>query len=125
VEVEMKRVAMSIAVVLLMMEPIFAGTATLTQPNGFALLGISCGGDHVSTFTTGFQTDESGATTGVVGEVYVWTRCGGSGRGGGYTSHTYRKWALASWDLSGNLTGTFAWPADLPTPTSAYDEWSG
>ncbi|SEK05418.1 hypothetical protein [Paraburkholderia diazotrophica] len=61
------------------------------------LLGVSCGGVHVASYVTGF--DQNGY---IHGEVYAWTRCGGSGRGGGYQSQTYQSWHTIVWDLRQN-----------------------
>jgi hypothetical protein len=36
--------------------------------------------------------------------VYAWTRCGGSGRGGGYRSTTYQSWHSIHWDLNLSYT---------------------
>ena len=99
---------------------IFAGDAPLQAPVG--LLGVSCGGVHVSTFATGFQTDESGATVGVLGEVHAWTRCSSGGRGS--TPRTYSTWVLGSWKMDGSLVGTFPWPDGEPKPISAAGEYS-
>ena len=112
---------------LLFASPAQAATFSLQPPNGFALLGVSCGGVHVSTFAIDFNTTDGGnpenapVTIGVLGEVYAWTRCGYSGRGGGYRSTTYRKWVLASWNLDGTLVGTF--PMETTGIVSAYDEY--
>ena len=78
----------------------WAGNIPLTYPgNGYPdLLGVSCGGVRVSTYATGF--DPSGNIT---GEIKATTRCGGSGRGGGYRTVTYTSWHSALW----GITGTF------------------
>jgi hypothetical protein len=68
---------------------------TLPLPAAYpTLLGASCGGVHVTSYVTGF--DENGY---IRGEVHAWTRCGGSGRGGGYQSHTFQAWHTIVWDL--------------------------
>jgi len=36
--------------------------------------------------------------------VYIQTRCGGSGRGGGYHTTTYSAWVATTWDFAGNAT---------------------
>lgn len=70
----------------------------LPLPAGYpTLLGVSCGGVHIASYVTGFNS--SGNMT---GEVYAWTRCGGSGRGGGYRSTTYHSWTSIVWDFKGN-----------------------
>lgn len=96
------------------------GPAMLSVPAGtaFAVLGHSCGGIQEQSFATGF--DGSGSPA---GEVYLQTRCGGSGRGGGYHVTTYSAWVSATWDFSARLSsysvGTT--PATLPTPGSITD----
>ena len=123
----MKRLLLAVVLMLCTL-PLWAATVSLQSPNGFALLGVSCGGVHVSTFAIDFNTTDGGlvgtepVTIGVLGEVYAWTRCGYSGRGGGYRSTTYRKWVLASWNLDGTLIGTF--PMDTTGIISAADEFT-
>ena len=61
-----------------------AGAATvpllLPQSTAFSVLGHSCGGIQEQGYATGFD-----ATSGYpTGDVYLSTRCGRSGRGGGY-----------------------------------------
>ena len=68
----------------------------LPQPNAFSILGHSCGGIQEQAYATGF-----GATGDPVGAVYLSTRCGGSGRGGGYHTTTYSAWAGVEWDFTG------------------------
>ena len=90
------------ALMLVGLAPV-AGAATPTallvpQATAFAVLGRSCGGIQEQAFTTGF--DSSGYPT---GDVYLQTRCGGSGRGGGYKTTTYSKWLAATWDFTGTL----------------------
>src|SRR5262249_40354556 len=70
----------------------------LPQGTAFSILGHSCGGIQEQAFATGF--DASGYP---VGDVYLQTRCGGSGRGGGYHTTTYSAWASVSWDFSGGI----------------------
>jgi hypothetical protein len=78
-----------------------AGAATttqlvLSQGAAFSILGHSCGGIQEHAYATGFGGD--GYPT---GEVYMQTRCGGSGRGGGYKTTTYSAWAAVTWDWYG------------------------
>jgi hypothetical protein len=68
----------------------------LSQGDAFAVLGHSCGGIQEKVYATGFAAD--GHPT---GNVYLSTSCGGSGRGGGYTSTTYAAWAAVTWDWLG------------------------
>jgi len=84
-----------------------AGAATptqllLSQSAAFSLLGHSCGGIQEQVYATGFAVNGFPA-----GDVYMQTRCGGSGRGGGYKSTTYSAWATTTWDWFGD-TRSFA-----------------
>jgi len=69
----------------------------LPQGNAFSILGHSCGGIQETAYATGF----SSAAGYPVGAVYMSTRCGGSGRGGGYHTTTYSAWATVTWDFTG------------------------
>jgi hypothetical protein len=69
----------------------------LPQGNAFSILGHSCGGIQEKVYATGFKA--GGLPT---GDVYMQTRCGGSGRGGGYKTTTYSAWASVVWDWFGN-----------------------
>lgn len=69
----------------------------VSQGTAFAVLGHSCGGIQEQALATGFDP----ATGDVVGAVYVQTRCGGSGRGGGYHVTTYSAWLGVTWDFTG------------------------
>ena len=85
-----------------------AGAATTTQlvmsqGAAFSILGHSCGGIQEQVYATGFDA-VSGYPT---GDVYMQTRCGGSGRGGGYKVTTYSAWATVTWDWFGD-TRSFA-----------------
>jgi len=84
------------------------------QSTAFSFLGHSCGGIQEKTYVTGFDP-----TTGYpTGYVYMQTRCGGSGRGGGYHVTTYSAWASVTWDFSGKMlstTGLATPPAVNPT----------
>lgn len=71
---------------------------SISQATAFAFLGHSCGGIQEHAYATGFD-----ATTGYpMGAVYLQTRCGGSGRGGGYHTTTYTTWVAVTWDFAGN-----------------------
>jgi hypothetical protein len=72
----------------------------LSQSAAFSILGHSCGGIQEQAYATGFAPDGY-----PVGEVYMQTRCGGSGRGGGYKTTTYSAWATVTWDWFGNTRG--------------------
>ncbi len=68
----------------------------LDQGAAFAVLGHSCGGIQEESWVTGFAP--SGYPQGV---VRLQTRCGGSGRGGGYKTTTYTAWANGEWSWYG------------------------
>src|SRR4051812_44077390 len=74
----------------------------VSQSTAFALLGHSCGGIQEQAFATGFDAVSGDP----VGDVYLQTRCGGSGRGGGYKVTTYSAWLAAQWDFSGALVSS-------------------
>ena len=89
----------------------------LPQSNAFAILGHSCGGIQEKIYGTGFDPT-SGYPT---GDVYIQTRCGGSGRGGGYHTTTYSAWVDVTWDFVGNVISSTALsnaPAVDPTFTA-------
>ncbi len=94
--------------------------STLPVPAGYpTLLGVSCGGVHVSSYVTGF--DQAGNIT---GELYAWTACGGSGRGGGYKTRHYQSWSSITWALDGSYVVR---PYDnlVPDPSfAATDQYS-
>jgi IPT/TIG domain len=73
-----------------------AQSLALPQGNAFAILGHSCGGIQERAYGTGFEA-ETGYPTGA---VYLSTRCGGSGRGGGGGSTLYSAWATVTWDFT-------------------------
>jgi hypothetical protein len=72
---------------------------TVSQGAAFAVLGHSCGGIQEHSYATGFAP----VTGWPVGDVYLSTRCGGSGRGGGGGITTYAAWVGATWDFTGAL----------------------
>jgi hypothetical protein len=90
-----------------------AATSTsllLPQSTAFAVLGHSCGGIQEQAFATGFD-----AVSGYpVGDVYLQTRCDGSGRGGGYHTTTYSAWVAVTWDFSAAVR-SYAKLAAAPT----------
>ena len=76
----------------------------LPQGNAFSILGHSCGGIQETAYATGFSS-----TGGYpAGDVYLSTRCGGSGRGGGYHTTTYSAWATVTWDFTGAVVSDAA-----------------
>ena len=90
----------------------------LPQSLAFAILGHSCGGIQEQVYATGFDP----ASGYPVGTVYMQTRCGGSGRGGGYHVTTYSAWAAVIWDFAGNVISSIALsnaPAIDPTFSAA------
>ena len=92
----------------------------LPQSSAFSYLGHSCGGIQEQAFTTGFDAP-SGRPT---GEVYLQTRCGGSGRGGGYHVTTYSAWVSATWDFAASVVTSArlaSAPAGLDPAFSATD----
>ena len=76
----------------------------LPQANAFSILGHSCGGIQEAAYATGFGTIGGYP----VGDVYMSTRCGGSGRGGGYHTTTYAAWASVTWDFTGAVVSDAA-----------------
>jgi hypothetical protein len=92
----------------------------VSQGTAFAVLGHSCGGIQEQAFATGFD-----AVSGLpAGDVYLQTRCGGSGRGGGYKTTTYSAWIAAVWDFTGSLVSSAklaAAPSGLSPTFSAVD----
>jgi hypothetical protein len=95
----------------------------LPQSTAFSVLGHSCGGIQEQAFATGFAVT-SGYPTGA---VYIQTRCGGSGRGGGYQTTTYSAWVGVTWDFAANVVSSArltAAPAVSPTfsATDAYGD---
>ncbi|HEX7458985.1 MAG TPA: IPT/TIG domain-containing protein, partial [Acidimicrobiales bacterium] len=79
----------------------------LPQTTAFSYLGHSCGGIQEQTFTTGFETSDGFP----VGDVYLQTQCGGSGRGGGYHTTTYSAWVGVTWDFTGAVVSSAVLPS--------------
>lgn len=76
---------------------VVSAQTVLPVPSVAAVIGVSCGAGQIYTYVTGF--DSAGNIT---GEVYATTRCGVSGRGGGYHFNTYQGWKSIVWTLSGS-----------------------
>jgi hypothetical protein len=121
-----RRVTMAVAAALLLStasaDPAGATTSLLVpQSIAFSVLGHSCGGIQEHAFATGFDS-VSGYPTGA---VYLQTRCGGSGRGGGYHVTTYAAWTGVTWDYTGAVVSYVALPsAPAVDPTfSAFDQY--
>jgi len=91
----------------------------LPQSDAFAILGHSCGGIQEQVYATGFDPVNGYPT----GNVYLQTRCGGSGRGGGYHTTTYSASVAVTWDFAGNvISATTPATASTANPTfSAAD----
>jgi hypothetical protein len=92
---------------------------TVSQAIAFSVVGRSCGGIQEQSVATGFDATSGFATA----DVYLQTRCGGSGRGGGYHVTTYSAWITATWDFTGAVV---AWsvgsaPASIDPSFSATD----
>ncbi len=87
--------------------------------DAFARLGHSCGGIKQQILGEGF--DDAGNVTGY---VFAATRCGGSGKGGGYHTTTYSTWLAVTWDLGGNVVGEITGTPD-PDPSVAGAYHSG
>lgn len=68
----------------------------MAQGPAFAVLGHSCGGIQEKVYATGFAVN--GYPQGV---AQLETRCGGSGRGGGYKTTTYTSSASVVWSWFG------------------------
>ena len=94
----------------------------VSQATAFAVLGRSCGGIQEQSIAGGFDA-ASGNPTGV---VYMQTRCGGSGRGGGYHVTTYFAWMSVTWDFGANVLAysKIATPP-LLDPTATYTDVHG
>ena len=87
----------------------------IPQSTAFSYLGRSCGGIQEQAFATGFAPG-SGYP---VGAVHLQTRCGGSGRGGGYHTTTYSAWVGATWDFAGALVSSVRL-ADAPAVSATF-----
>ncbi len=111
----------AVLLVLGLAPPASASTSlTLPQSTAFSVLGASCGGIQERAQATGFDA-VSGLPS---GDVYLQTRCGGSGRGGGYKVHTYSAWVGVTWDFAGAVQSyatLAAAPTDLDPTLSVTD----
>jgi hypothetical protein len=100
--------ALAVGLVCLLAAP-GAGAAApirlvLDQGAAFSLLGHSCGGIQEQVYATGFGPAPGGYPE---GDAYLSTRCGGSGRGGGYKVTEYKATASVVWNWFGE-TRSFA-----------------
>lgn len=84
----------------------------LNEGDAFAILGHSCGGIQQKVYATGFATNGY-----PMGEAHLTTRCGGSGRGGGYKTTTYTGSASVVWTWFGETRsyGILTSPEENPT----------
>ncbi len=92
----------------------------LPQGTAFSILGASCGGIQETSSATGFDP-VSGYPTGV---VLMSTRCGGSGRGGGYHTTLYTASANVTWDFTAAVV-SYSVPGSAGTDSTftAYDAY--
>jgi hypothetical protein len=116
----LQKVLILAATLGLMASVAHAGTVDLQPiPDAFARLGHSCGGIKQQIFGEGFDANGN-----VTGYVFALTRCGGSGRGGGYRTTTYSTWVAVTWDLTGAVISE-ATSVPNPDPSIAGDYHSG
>lgn len=92
----MKRYVLGLALTVAALVPsvVHATTYHLSQAQAFAVLHVSCGGIQQAVTIT----SQDASTT--VGTDRLSTRCGVSGRGGGYKSHTYIATPTVTWDTA-------------------------
>jgi len=93
----------------------------VSQSSAFGYLGRSCGGIQEQAFATGFDP-VSGLPDGA---VYLQTRCGGSGRGGGYHVTTYSAWITVTWDFTGAVVSSARTTAPTVDPAFSTTDASG
>lgn len=100
--------------------PAFAGQSiVLPSLSPFQVMGVQCGtGTSVTT-----ATDFSGAYATTYTDAT--TRCGGSGRGGGYTTHTYHGCAMARYTLTGILRDVTPVACSAPDPSLVFANADG
>ena len=107
-----KRMIFGAAVCFALCGVVQAQTVTaLPKPSVLSIIGRQCGQPPVTSVATGFNgaylTTQNSATT----------RCGGSGRGGGYHTTTYSGCATATYTLTGKLSKvTGGCPIVAPDP---------
>jgi len=93
-----------------------ADTLTLASPSPYAVIGRQCGTGTTATTATGFSADGFYIT----GLTSVSTRCGGSGRGGGYHTTTYSGCGVTRWDLVGRAIDITSVACSAPDPAAVY-----
>jgi len=92
-----QRLSVAAAALTLTAIAVTAATVQLQPiPDAFTRLGHSCGGIKQQILGEGFDTNGN-----VTGFVFAATRCGGSGKGGGYHTTTYSVWVAVTWNLAG------------------------
>ena len=96
---------------------------TVPQGTAFAVLGHSCGGIQEQQYAFGFDAVSGNPT----GFAMLSTRCGGSGRGGGYHVTTYTAWMSVTWDFGANVIGYAKLAAPPPgiDPNAVYTDSHG
>src|SRR6266481_4659226 len=113
----------SAAMAMMMLTATVASAATVQLqpiPDAFARLGHSCGGIKQQIFGQGFDVNGN-----ITGYVFALTRCGGSGRGGGYHTTTYSTWVAVTWNLSGVVIDeATSVPSPDPSIAGAYHSGS-
>ena len=117
----LQKLSMAAAAVILTASVANAGMVQLQPiPDAFARLGHSCGGIKQQIFGEGFDANGN-----VTGFVFAVTRCGGSGRGGGYRTTTYSTWVAVTWDLNGVVIDEVTRvPSPDPSIAGAYHSGS-
>jgi hypothetical protein len=93
-----------------------ADVLTLTSPSPYAVIGRQCGTGTTASTATGFTADGFYLT----GLTSVSTRCGGSGRGGGYHTTTYSGCGVTRWDLVGRLIDITSVACSAPDPAAVF-----
>ena len=112
-------IALAALLTLLSLGVADAATITLPPLGPLQVLGVQCGAGTVSTTATGF--DGAYATT----YTDATTRCGGSGRGGGYKTKTYHGCAIARYTLTGQLRDHIGTACTAPSPTAIFTTDTG
>jgi len=116
-------VATALGLAALASGPASATATSLVLPQGaaFSILGHSCGGIQEKAYATGFDA----ASGYPMGDVYLSTSCGGSGRGGGYHTTTYSAWAAVTWDYTATVVsfGALSGAPSVNPTFSAFDQY--
>ena len=91
-------------------------TLTLASPSPYAVIGRQCGTGTTASTAIGFTPDGYYLT----GLTSVSTRCGGSGRGGGYHTTTYSGCGISRWDLVGRLIDITSVACSAPDASAVF-----